>query len=872
MWCTGVFFNGYVGVAEPVHAVSYDEGAIQDPAEKEDAKAPSTMALRETLNLVLKLIYLLLWPLLIVAGIALDNTLVYASVFHLDAPLWKFWNMMKNFANFALWFMVLFAIIKNLFMPKDEKWPIDIIKKTLIAGILIQASRFLMAAMVDISTIATYAVGWLPLSVLKNTDIGKQKILTVNSEIDLDKFSSLSEKWEDFRIWYSTVYPKWANGKQIDISPCNVKNSFIIGRELGDPQFNNFENFKDDKSGYAWYEVCVLFGNQLVMWNEVAFMKLLENYTCDNNIACLQDYGEGKWSVEVYKSHITALTNITWWRNTDLVKKNLVNLKLWYKQDAFVKWNNFFGASTSTTISDLINKSKWFVGPLVTMYSSLLNFAQLTDTSVTSISETSGIFLIKTWIAIALFFPLIALAIVLIARVGLLRLYIAWSPFLVIKKVFSDFIPKEALWGLDKHLDLNNVFKLIFAPVITVAALSISLIFMTALINGFKTDDNQHISAEMAESFHMQPADAKDPDNEAFMIGSSQVEFKNFDRWWSLDRLSRLIVNFFAIGLLRTILFAAIKANALGDFIQKQVQDFGQNVFSTMPIISLPWWWNVGVGSAWNVLSNRPEQWIGERVTSQNNKIEDLFKEPDIPTAFTTDTASKYIISGATKEDIEKWMTELKVKKEDMKAFIGSSASISAMYEAIEKIKDKAEKDKLITATEEAGAPEGWYDTYTTGKLKADLDTIISGKKDLTAKDQVETFINNTPANKDKMDAYFAAGNTIYTTPPSIDKKTYTITKSGDKYVATETTTPTSQETALKGIIGTPTNKAALETIFKEPTEANKTIIENYFATITTTGPKTYEITAADNKKYTITQTPTAGTTPQAYTYPITTT
>jgi hypothetical protein len=79
-------------------------------------------------------------------------------------------------------------------------------------------------------------------------------------------------------------------------------------------------------------------------------------------------------------------------------------------------------------------------------------------------------------------------------------------------------------------LDLNNVFKLIFAPVITVAALSISLIFMTALINGFKTDDNQQISAEMAESFHMQPADASSIDNQAFQIGSSQVEFKNFDR------------------------------------------------------------------------------------------------------------------------------------------------------------------------------------------------------------------------------------------------------------------------------------------------------------------------------------------------------
>ena len=60
------------------------------------------MGLRQILDMVLKIIYLLLRPLLVVAGLALDNTLVYASVFHLDAPLWKFWNMMKNFANFTL--------------------------------------------------------------------------------------------------------------------------------------------------------------------------------------------------------------------------------------------------------------------------------------------------------------------------------------------------------------------------------------------------------------------------------------------------------------------------------------------------------------------------------------------------------------------------------------------------------------------------------------------------------------------------------------------------------------------------------------------------------------------------------------------------
>jgi len=66
---------------------------------------------------------------------------------------------------------------------------LGIIKVTLIAGILIQASWFLMAAVIDVSTIATYAVGGLPLSVLNKTEIGSKKILTVNSSIDLNKFN-----------------------------------------------------------------------------------------------------------------------------------------------------------------------------------------------------------------------------------------------------------------------------------------------------------------------------------------------------------------------------------------------------------------------------------------------------------------------------------------------------------------------------------------------------------------------------------------------------------------------------------------------------------------------------------------------------------
>ncbi|HCY21330.1 TPA: hypothetical protein DIC40_05820 [Patescibacteria group bacterium] len=85
-------------------------------------KATETVTVEQALNefwvlidIGLKLIYIVIWPMLFLAGIALDNSMVYGSFFHMDAPLWFFWNMTKNFANFALGFIVLFAILKGIF-------------------------------------------------------------------------------------------------------------------------------------------------------------------------------------------------------------------------------------------------------------------------------------------------------------------------------------------------------------------------------------------------------------------------------------------------------------------------------------------------------------------------------------------------------------------------------------------------------------------------------------------------------------------------------------------------------------------------------------------------------------------------------------
>ena len=87
----------------------------------------------------------------------MDNSLVYGEIFGLDAALFKFWSIMKNFANFALGFIFVWSILKYIFDMKSGKGtnPKDLIVKLLIASIGINTSWFILGALIDLSTVLT---------------------------------------------------------------------------------------------------------------------------------------------------------------------------------------------------------------------------------------------------------------------------------------------------------------------------------------------------------------------------------------------------------------------------------------------------------------------------------------------------------------------------------------------------------------------------------------------------------------------------------------------------------------------------------------------------------------------------------------------
>ena len=52
-------------------------------------------------------LYILLWPFVFLAGLFLDNSLVYGETFGFDGLLWNLRNIVKNISNFGLGFLLL---------------------------------------------------------------------------------------------------------------------------------------------------------------------------------------------------------------------------------------------------------------------------------------------------------------------------------------------------------------------------------------------------------------------------------------------------------------------------------------------------------------------------------------------------------------------------------------------------------------------------------------------------------------------------------------------------------------------------------------------------------------------------------------------
>lgn len=135
----------------------------------------------------------------------LTNKWVYWEVIGIDSLLWRYRNVVKNIANFGLWFYFVYIVFKALIGKEDITKKIkEMLLWILIAWIWIQASWFLTAVVVDVSTITLVAAWSFPSQVISKSNLLKESV-----DNSLKEFKD--EKWEIIHVKRIDLFPKDAS-------------------------------------------------------------------------------------------------------------------------------------------------------------------------------------------------------------------------------------------------------------------------------------------------------------------------------------------------------------------------------------------------------------------------------------------------------------------------------------------------------------------------------------------------------------------------------------------------------------------------------------------------------------------------------------
>ncbi|MEF2176153.1 MAG: hypothetical protein V3575_06820 [Candidatus Absconditabacteria bacterium] len=505
--------NGVISNTSTVNAETTVSQATNGAQVKNtEQNADKTLeGLVKILNLVLKVLYILLWPLLAIAGVSMDNGFINGEWFHMDFALWRFWNIIKVFSYYILGFIFVLSIFLHFFNGKSDKFkPSKVIPKLFLGGVGIAFSWFILKVLLDFSTILTYGLGGMPLSVIGDTTLDKH-ILATDSNLQLNDLGNIAQSKKDIEFSYVCGENKYAS--------C----VYVEGK------------FSDE-----------FFKEQ---------MKTLPGHSkefCVNGNMLLSAYGHDINNPE----------------NVNISQKNMEG-------------------QGCPKISTLLEKSRGFTGPFFGLVGSLLNIGTLVMTPSNKTIASLGVeFIIKSLIGIALIIPLLVLAVVLVVRVVVIWMITAFSPLIILSEIFGFKV------GGDKA-SLSSILGLIFLPVTAVFAVSISLVFMSLLINASpQVSDSGNIQGNNLANFGLELV-STEGDTKCYktVLGNKIcIETANTESGMSfaLNNFSWLIINLLGVALMWTIVFASLKTSKITNNIVSGVEGFAKSTMKTLPIIPAP--------------------------------------------------------------------------------------------------------------------------------------------------------------------------------------------------------------------------------------------------------------------------------------------
>ncbi len=459
----------------------------------------------EYMWIIQKIIYVFIFPLLVVAGKLVDNSFVYWEIFGFDVVLWKMWNIVRNLANFWLWFLFVYNIFSYLLTKKTDIKKILI--SALIAGIWIQASWFIMSTLLDMSTILAYSVWWLPISTLKNKIENSkwEEELKYNPYIfkniihfdgmntdNIDKYLTNAGTYKDSDIFYISECDSFSapmsggNSIELLLAPKMIYyqdeyNTVIQTEPRTCHYYNQVYNFRE-----------------LYTWND--------RWECNSTGSCL----ESQWKYNA--ALINAKAELRTMNTNSLI--NLIDqakiLEIWDAHNWIVWWiwTKLYIGDLEPYWLDLYNEKTWtwktmrlnnildgssYVWVFTALYTSLIN-------SVWVIPPDAGLFASVLNIALsvghmlAIGIPLIVVAIVFVIRIWILWVAIVISPFIILVTAFG-LGDKVFKWQLE-YFSITNLIPIIFSPAIICFAISISTVLVT-IISGLNVDSIETVKTSI---------------------------------------------------------------------------------------------------------------------------------------------------------------------------------------------------------------------------------------------------------------------------------------------------------------------------------------------------------------------------------------
>ena len=583
----------------------------------------------EKLSFIQKTIYVVLYPLLVVAWKLADNSFVYWEVFGFDAVLWQLWNIVKNFANFGLWFLLVYKIFEFL-LKWQKPWEMKkLLISWLIACVWIQASWFFMYVLVDVSTILAYWVWWLPISILKeNTWDTTDENLKYNPYL-LKSVVYLDVKDLDTFHTYFTNVDTWWHYGDVYISECK-RFSFVDKTTWKSEELllaPNMIYYADEQGNihkteqllcHAFWQVYYFKSlHGLIQFRSCSDIKSCktqqdlynEDLTKAINDITAKDRSNAVWLVSSVQLNEIWDAHIEWWA--------WVQWDLRSRQYGDGEWVDLYNKWTWTKwkTSRLQDVLEWnsYVWVFTVLYSSLLASVWVIPSDAGTFAALLNVAL-SVWHMLAIAIPLIAVAIVFMMRVWVMWVAIAIAPFIILLTAFG--LNKKVFTGkFLEYFDVKNLIPIIFSPAIICFAVSISTILVT-IISGLNVEWIKPVKTEILW----------------WLI--------KLDIGWLSLGIWKLIISVFWIAITWFLLWAAIEASKLwkSGVIQSMKGLVGSALWS-IPIVPVIWKWENGelttkfvwaktaFGGGW-ILSKVMDRQMDEYRKTDNEFIND-FINPD---------------------------------------------------------------------------------------------------------------------------------------------------------------------------------------------------------------------------------------------------